>query len=96
MIGEVLGHYRIVQALVIIALLCPLQSRDDTQRYEYHVYSNRSDSVLFLHGYPQTHVCWHRVAPQAENVQGVALDCGHFLPEQDSKRTADELIRFLT
>jgi len=19
--------------------------------------------VLFLHGYPQTHVCWHRVAP---------------------------------
>ena len=21
------------------------------------------DPLLLLHGYPQTHVCWHRVAP---------------------------------
>ncbi len=33
---------------------------------------------------------------RAEDVQGVALDCGHFLPEEDSERTAAELIRFLS
>jgi haloacetate dehalogenase len=32
---------------------------------------------------------------RAEDVQGVALDCGHFLPEEDPERTAAELIRFL-
>jgi haloacetate dehalogenase len=32
---------------------------------------------------------------RAENVQGVAFDCGHFLPEEDPERTATELIRFL-
>lgn len=32
-----------VQALLIIALLCPLLSRDDTQRYEYHVYGKVRD-----------------------------------------------------
>jgi pimeloyl-ACP methyl ester carboxylesterase len=78
--------------------------------------------VLLLHGYPQTHVCWHRVAPilaeqftvvwsadswkefdilevwksRAENVQGRAFDCGHFLPEEKPEQTAAELIRFLT
>jgi hypothetical protein len=78
--------------------------------------------VLLLNGYPQTHVCWHRVAPilaeqftvvwsadswkefdilevwksRAENVQGRAFDCGHFLPEEKPEQTAAELIRFLT
>jgi haloacetate dehalogenase len=33
---------------------------------------------------------------RAENVRGVALECGHFLPEEDSERTAEELMRFLT
>jgi haloacetate dehalogenase len=33
---------------------------------------------------------------RAEDVQGTAFDCGHFLPEEDPKRTAAELIRFLT
>jgi haloacetate dehalogenase len=33
---------------------------------------------------------------RAENVQGTAFDCGHFLPEEDPERTAAELIRFLT
>jgi haloacetate dehalogenase len=33
---------------------------------------------------------------RAENVQGVALDSGHFLPEEDSERTAEELMRFLS
>ena len=33
---------------------------------------------------------------RAEDVQGVALDCGHFLPEEDPQRTAAELIRFLS
>jgi haloacetate dehalogenase len=31
----------------------------------------------------------------AEDVQGMAFDCGHFLPEEDPDRTAAELIRFL-
>ena len=33
---------------------------------------------------------------QTEEVQGRALDCGHFLPEEDPERTAAELIRFLS
>jgi haloacetate dehalogenase len=33
---------------------------------------------------------------RAEDVKGVALDCGHFLPEEDPERTAAELIRFLS
>jgi haloacetate dehalogenase len=33
---------------------------------------------------------------RAENLKGVALDCGHFLPEEDPERTAAELIRFLS
>ena len=32
---------------------------------------------------------------RVEDVQGTALDCGHFLPEEDPQRTAAELIRFL-
>jgi haloacetate dehalogenase len=33
---------------------------------------------------------------RATEVQGLALDCGHFLPEEDSERTAEELMRFLS
>ena len=33
---------------------------------------------------------------RADDVQGSALDCGHFLPEEDPERTATELIRFLS
>jgi haloacetate dehalogenase len=33
---------------------------------------------------------------RAEDVQGVAFDCGHFLPEENPERTAAELIRFLS
>jgi haloacetate dehalogenase len=33
---------------------------------------------------------------RAEDVQGIAFDCGHFLPEEDSDRTAAELMRFLS
>jgi haloacetate dehalogenase len=32
---------------------------------------------------------------RAEKVQGVAFNCGHFLPEEDPERTATELTRFL-
>jgi haloacetate dehalogenase len=32
---------------------------------------------------------------RAKDVQGIALDCGHFLPEEDPDRTAAELIGFL-
>jgi haloacetate dehalogenase len=33
---------------------------------------------------------------RAEDVQGVALDCGHFLPEEEPERTPAELIHFLS
>jgi len=33
---------------------------------------------------------------KAKDVQGFALDCGHFLPEENPERTAAELIRFLS
>ena len=33
---------------------------------------------------------------RAEDVSGLALDCGHFLPEEDPARTSAELIRFLS
>ncbi len=33
---------------------------------------------------------------RAEGVQGVAIDCGHFLPEEDPERTVEELMRFLS
>lgn len=33
---------------------------------------------------------------RAKEVRGVALDCGHFLPEEAPERTADELIHFLS
>src|SRR5262245_12785542 len=33
---------------------------------------------------------------RAADVQGVALECGHFLPEEDAERTAAELMRFLS
>ena len=33
---------------------------------------------------------------RAKAVQGVALDCGHFLPEENPESTAAELIRFLS
>jgi len=33
---------------------------------------------------------------RAEDVRGMTLDCGHFLPEEDPERTAAELIHFLS
>src|SRR5215216_2189110 len=33
---------------------------------------------------------------RAEYVQGLALDCGHFLPEEAPEQTAEELIHFLS
>jgi len=33
---------------------------------------------------------------RAEDVQGLALDCGHFLPEEAPEQTAEELIHFLS
>lgn len=33
---------------------------------------------------------------RAEDVQGVAFDCGHFLPEEDPKHTVHELLQFLS
>ena len=33
---------------------------------------------------------------RADDVSGVPLDCGHFLPEEDPAKTSAELIRFLS
>jgi haloacetate dehalogenase len=33
---------------------------------------------------------------RAKNVQGLALNCGHFLPEENPEKTTEELIRFLS
>jgi haloacetate dehalogenase len=33
---------------------------------------------------------------QAKDVRGVALDCGHFLPEEAPDQTAEELLQFLS
>jgi haloacetate dehalogenase len=30
----------------------------------HYVKAGRGDPVLLLHGYPQTHACWHKIAPQ--------------------------------
>jgi len=33
---------------------------------------------------------------RADDVRGLALECGHFLPEEDPEQTATELIRFIS
>ena len=60
--------------------------------------------VLLLHGMPETHLMWHRVAPQlAERFTVVATDlrggfvaAGHFIPEEAPDLTARYLTEFLT
>ena len=49
--------------------------------------------VLLLHGYPQTHACWHRIAsPLAERFTVVAPDLGGYgdsgVPPSDSEHRA--------
>ncbi len=50
--------------------------RVTTQETEIHLrLSGDGPPLLMLHGYPQTHVCWHRVAPAvAENFTTVVPD----------------------
>lgn len=52
------------------------QTRVDTSGASIHlVYGGSGPPVLLLHGYPQTHVMWHRVAPRlAEHFTVVAPD----------------------
>ena len=57
------------------------------------VYGGSGDPVLLLHGYPQTHVCWHRVAPiLAERFTVVCTDLRGFgdsgKPPSDSEHLA--------
>lgn len=60
---------------------------------------------LLLHGHPQTHVCWHRVAPRlAEDFTGVCadlrgyggLECVHHLAEEAPGETYKELHAFFS
>ena len=48
--------------------------------------------LLLLHGYPQTHVIWRKVAT---DVRGRALPCGHYIPEEAPDALLDELLGFL-
>jgi hypothetical protein len=56
--------------------------------------------LLLLHGYPQTHVMGHRVAPALARgftvvaPAGGALPCGHFLAEEAAEATAAALGEF--
>lgn len=58
--------------------------------------------LLLLHGYPETHAMWHRVAPGlsrdftviAADLRGFALPCGHFLAEEAPQATEDALRAF--
>ena len=60
--------------------------------------------LLLLHGHPQTHVMWHKLAPclaqdftvVAADLRGRALDCGHFLAEEAPDETHAELHAFFT
>jgi haloacetate dehalogenase len=29
-----------------------------------YIAAGKGEPVLLLHGYPETHVCWHRIAPE--------------------------------
>jgi pimeloyl-ACP methyl ester carboxylesterase len=81
-------------------------------------WSGSGAPILLLHGFPQTHLMWHGVAPRlarrftvvcadlrgyggsgcpvstGDDVQGRALEAGHFFPEEIPVETADALERF--
>jgi hypothetical protein len=50
--------------------------------------------ILLLHGSPQTHLMWRKVAPLLDDVEGHPLDAGHFFREEAPERTAAALSRF--
>src|SRR5919108_1415689 len=52
------------------------QKQIKTEEIVIHLVQGGSgDPILLLHGYPQTHVCWHRVAPRlAEHFTVVCAD----------------------
>ncbi len=63
-------------------------SRIETSGAKVHVrHGGRGPALLLLHGYPQTHVMWHRVAPRlAERFTVVCPDLRGY---GDSSRPAD-------
>ena len=68
--------------------------RIDTGDVEINLLSGGSGKpLLLLHGYPQTHVIWHK---WTTDMRGKGLDCGHFLPEEAPQETAAELVNFFS
>lgn len=67
--------------------------------------SGEGPPLLLLHGFPQTHLMWHAVAPLlsrrsiwkdwCRHVTGQSLNAGHFFPEEKPQETASLLIEFL-
>ena len=39
---------------------------------------------------------WRAASIEPGNVQGQALDCGHYLPEEQPEATAEQLLRFFS
>jgi haloacetate dehalogenase len=52
--------------------------------------------LMLLHGYAQTNVMWHKVADELAKDFAVAIDCGHYLPEENPHATAAALIDFFS
>lgn len=71
------------------------------------MWAAQGEPILLLHGYPQTHICWHMAAPLCAGhftvidlgLRGSAPPCGHFLPEdlpeEAPNETAAAFLEFL-
>ena len=76
---------------------------ETTDAVIHTVHGGAGPPVLLLHGYPQTHVMWHRVAPAlaeaftvvTTDLRGRALPCGHFPAAEAPAEVIAETLAFL-